>query len=276
MRRHHFTVACLALCLGGCSTFMPDKEQPGKRVPANPPDFKATTVGAADTEQGFRVERAAMMATIAELRGEVRELQLLFRLKTMRLEGEPEATATVGIPTAMVDAQPSPITAAPSARSQSPIVHPTAIAHGPAPGATPHLVAAEPVPAAKVDAPVLTPKPASTYTALFRFGSTLLDETAVAALEALRPQLVAAQRVQVNAFADKSGPQAANVKVAAARARAVQAQLLRLGVARERISVTSAVADTRPAQGVTLLGLFRAPDATGRRVDVALYQTAIR
>jgi len=271
MKRNQVAAACLATLLAGCGT-LSGKEESGKRVPANPADFNSKFVAPADAEAGFRAERAAMTATITQLRDEVKELKLLFRLKTVRLDGEPEPeakSAAVRPTTSATDAFARPRSTQPSA---SPIA-------APPPAPVPRVTIAPAAPAVREAPPAPAPassKPSPTYTALFRFGSTNLDETAVAALESMRWQLRDAQRVQVNAYADNVGPEAANARIAQLRAQAVEAELVRLGVPRERITTSSAVTQSGPPPGAMLLGLFRSPEAMSRRVDVAVYQTALR
>lgn len=248
--------AC-AMALSGCSN-LDGLRAHGGRVPANPPEFTAATPAKVDAAQALAMERDNLTQTIAQLRGEVEQLRVLFKLQNAPLEGERRRVGgdVYSQVTSAVTAAPAP---APP-QILTPARPAVQVAQ-----AAPTAAAAALAPVVKADR-----SGAPNYTALFKFGSAALDDTSRAALAALRPQLASAQKVSLKAYADTVGDASANAKLAQARAGVIEQELLKLGVPKERIEITTKVADSKPPEGATILGLFRAPDAMSRRVDLAL------
>lgn len=240
MKRSLIWNACLVGTLCGCSS--PGWLGRTERVQANPTDFTSSTQAPVDEGKALAVEREGLTQTIAQLRGEVSQLRQLFRLQNAPLN---EATSADALGEARFRAAPAKPAIASS--QGSPVM----------------LSAEAPAPASKLK------DVAPTYTALFKFASASLDDTSRAALGALRPQLVTASKVSVSAFADTTGTASSNAKLAQARAAAVEQELVKLGVPKERILISTAVSDSKPPEHTTILGLFRAPDALSRRVDLA-------
>jgi outer membrane protein OmpA-like peptidoglycan-associated protein len=288
MKKSTISIACLATLLAGCSVL--PSARTSNRVPANPANFSAGTAGY-DEKQAIAAEREILTRTVADLRSEVQQLQQLFRLQNAPLStGEInsdvfEPPAKVGSARPLVPANPRPPAAAGAAQlaglsAQAPALPalqpmpPATVQQAPAPATIP--AAAKPAPAAvsaaSAQKQAVTP---ATYMALFKFASSALDDTSKAALAALRPQLLQAAKVALNAYADTSGDTAVNAKLAQARASSIEQELVRMGVPKDRIQVNAKVADSQPPSGSTLLGLFRAPYSLGRRVDVALLSNVI-
>jgi len=253
MKTSAICIAC-AISLAGCANNGPRNTQ---RVPANPVNFGGSVVRM-DEEVAAATERDQLARTVAELRSELAELRSLFRVKseTLSTQGkiEPKLVDSEG-PDIVGSATLPPAIGIPAQKTVSSL---TPILSTPAPSTAARARAA---PAVNRDA---------TYTALFKFASSSLDDSARTALSALRPQLLAAKHVSLSAFADTSGDASLNERLAHARADSVKQELMRPGVPAQRIDVISRVADSAPPEGTSLLGLFRAPDNMSRRVDVAL------
>lgn len=271
MKKTLICMACAA-ALAGCASMDGLRAGHGGRVPANPADFTAAAPTKPDESQAMAAERDNLAQTIAQLRGEVAQLRQLFRLQNAPLEGDRRRpTGDVFAPVAKAPAQPvvQAATAPLAQRPAAPVAAPAPVQVAQALPVAPAPITRETTaqPAAK---PVAQAAPAAAYTALFKFGSAALDDTSRAALAAIRPQLASAQKVSLNAYADTVGDAGANAKLALARASAIEQELVKLGVPKERIEVSAKVVDSKPPQGATILGLFRAPDAMSRRVDLAL------
>lgn len=242
--------------LGGCSSFkLPWSSEDAARVPANPPGFGATAAPTVDPNKALQAERDALAYRVAAMGAEIEQLKLLFALRTTPLDEPPRAAAVAPparLPAQVAGSPPADKPSAPTASQAA--VRPSAVAQPVAPAAAPPM----------------------NYTTLFKFASASIDESAKAAIAALKPQLASAHQVVVQAFADASGDAGRNKQLAQARAASVQRELLDLGVPRDKIVLSATVGDSKPAEHSTILGLFRAPDATGRRVDLTLIQVAQR
>ena len=244
-------VAAALLALFGCAS---TGNFGGARIPANPSDFKPGVALVEQADDSGKVEREAMTQTIKELRDQVSELRMLFKLKSASLDFNTSSGDALTPPAS----QQRPLAAAVSTQALS-------AAPAPAPRVAPSSSTGEP---AKREGS--GEGNASSYTALFRFASTTLDDTARAAIAALKPQFLKAGEVRVSAFADPVGDAAANEKIARARAVAVEAELVKLGVDKGRIHVRSAVSNSAPPETSTILGLFRSSESMSRRVDIAM------
>lgn len=262
MKKQMISAVIAAAILGGCANT--DLLGNGRRVPANPADFTSGSAPRSDEAKATSLERDNLTKTINDLRSEVTQLRQLFRLQSAPFESETStADALAGPPAARPFAatlKPVSPQAAPRAtatRASEPIPPPTVAA------ATPQVATAAPT-------AVVPP----TYSALFKFASATLDDASRFALAALRPQLMGADKVSLSAFADTTGSAAVNAKLARARAAAVELELVKLGVPKERIAVSASVNDSKPPENAIILGLFRMPEAGGRRVDLALLRAA--
>lgn len=253
-----YIAATIAVLLTGCSGLHSERSHNTERVAANPAGFAPTAKAPTpDAQKLAEFERQALMSTIEVLRDEVDQLKQLFRLQNTPLD---PVSASADAFTARSPAKVAAAKTLPAGQPAAAVVAPA-------------LVAA---PAAAIPIPIkpATAETPQTYTTLFQFASSTLDDSARAALAGLSAQLTAAGSVKLSAYADTVGNAAINSKLANDRAAAVAAELVKLGVPRERIDISAKVADSVPPQSAQILGLFRSADSVSRRVDVALLATA--
>ena len=143
---------------------------------------------------------------------------------------------------------------------QSPVVPITIQVTGTVPKAAP-LAPTLPDTSRAVPKPILVPTPVVLPTVLFRVGTAELLPEARPALDQLAAELKARPtlRLRVAGHTDRVGEPDKNQVLSEDRANAVKADLVRAGIAAERI-VTIGYGDARP--------LYLSPDARNRRVEV--------
>ncbi|TPG63644.1 OmpA family protein [Hymenobacter nivis] len=164
-----------------------------------------------------------------------------------------EQSAVVPITVGIVGAPAPPAPAPPVAEPPEP---PVAAAP---PAALPDTL--RPAAPAAVPAPVVPPAPVVLPRVLFQVGKAKLLPAARPALDQLAASLLAQpdRRVRVLGHTDRVGEPTKNQVLSEERAAAVQAYLVRAGVAASRIA-TAGYGDARP--------LYPSPDARNRRVEV--------